>query len=198
MSFDELSCKKLVARWVWNINASQDCGIFHDESQIPRVFCLFVWNVCYGDDGIINIFWKDLWICLSNSVLQNWHVCLFAHEVSNTPTALSTLWKTRMRYFMSTRKNLAGIAPSTNPLPGREPQRSLRMHTLFQKVPGTPNFFFPNWAAWGCCGSSCLQMLHVVQANVLGCFVYSYCFDWPWECRKVACRLFLLPHRCQF
>ena len=43
---------------------------------------------------------------------------------------------------MSTRKNLAGIAPSTNPLPGREPQRFLRMHTLFQKVPGTPNFFF--------------------------------------------------------
>ena len=60
---------------------------------------------------------------------------------------------------MSTRKNLAGIAPSQNPLPGREPPRSIRMHTLFQKVPGEN-------AVWGCCGSSCLQMLHVVQANV--------------------------------
>ena len=135
MSFDEM--QRVIRIWS---QGEFETSMLHRSlafltmkySQIPRVCCLIVWNVCYGGDGIINILER---ICrfLSNLILQDSHVCLFA-EVSNTPIPLSTLWKTRMRCFMSTRKNPAGIAPSANPLPGREPARSTRMDTLFQKV----------------------------------------------------------------
>ena len=144
MSFDEM--QRVIRNWS---QGEFETSMLHRSlafltmkySQIPRVCCLFVWNVCYGGDGIINILER---ICrfLSNLILQDSHVCR-GRGIKYTDTSFNPLENENEVLYVDKEK------PGWDCTVGKPTswKRASEVHEdayLVSKGAGTKTFLFPN------------------------------------------------------